>query len=411
MSGAPTRAGDGLDATQPLGSATQPVDLSEITAVTPAVVVAQAHVPPAHVQPAHVPPAQVPPGHVPPAHVSPAQVPPGHVPPAHLPPAHAQPAPGVTQPVESRIGSTQRMAAVTGRVPVAAYARLAKPDVVDHHLGVLLVWALLSPDLRLDGHVLATTAVFLLGQVSVLAATGALDDLTGFRDGRDATGHGPGSAKRVREPLVTGALTEPQVVRFALATGVVGTALWGAAILMAPHRPFWVVALIALTCFSSFRRSWGAKFSHRGFREFRTASLGWALVLAPYGLAVGSVDGFALVQALLFGMGPLLFAVYSGTAEGDRSAGRPTSAAQATPPGSALFVMSLTTAEMALMVIAPIVGAPWWFLAAMTPTFCLRVAQLRIGFGRGDVPRARTLGVRTHRLTTAVLLVIDLAVR
>ncbi|AXX31141.1 UbiA family prenyltransferase [Actinosynnema pretiosum subsp. pretiosum] len=390
MSGARARAEDALGATQPLGTATQPVDLSEITAVTPAVVD-----PPAHHHPA--------PGN--PASGDPA---PGR-------PAHGRPAHDVTQPVGHRIGSTQRMAAVTGRFPLAAYARLAKLDIVDYYLGVLLVWTLLAPALRLDGHVLATTAVFLLGEVFVIAAMVALDDLTGFRDGSDVTNYGPDDAKRkrVRKPLVAGTLTERQVIGFAWVTGLVGAALWTAATLMAPHSPPWVVVLIVVTYFFSLQYSWGVKLSYHGFQEFFIAGLGWALVLAPYGLAVGEVDGFALVQALLFGMGPLLFGVYSNTNDvaGDRSVGRPTVAALTTPSGNALFVMGLTTAEMALMVVAPVVGAPWWFLAAMTPTFCLRVAQLRTGFGRGDVLRARTLGIHTHRVTTAVLLVVNLVVR
>ncbi|ATE55146.1 UbiA family prenyltransferase [Actinosynnema pretiosum] len=384
MSGARTRAEDALGATQPLGTATQPVDLSEITAVTPAVVD-----PPAH-HPAHHHPA------------------PGW-------PAHGRPALDVTQPVGRRIGSAQRMPAVTGRVPLAAYARLAKPDAVDHHLGVLLAWTLLAPALRLDGRVLATTTAFLLGGVLVIAASVALDDLAGFRDGSDATNCGPDRAqrKRARKPLVTGALTERQVIGFAQVTGAAGVALWTAAVLMAPHSPPWVVLLIAVTCLGSLQCSWGVRLGYRGFQELLVAGVGWALVLAPHGLAAGEVDGFALVQALLFGMGPLLVAVYSNTDDvaGDRAVGRPTVAALTTPSGNALFVMGLTTAEMALMVVAPVVGAPWWFLAAMTPTFCLRVAQLRTGFGRGDVPRARTLGARTHRVTTAVLLVVNLVVR
>nr|BFE52055.1 hypothetical protein GCM10017745_54820 [Saccharothrix mutabilis subsp. capreolus] len=212
---------------------------------------------------------------------------------------------------------------------VRAYVRLAKLDILDYYLGVLVVWALLPADLRLDGLVLATMAVFLIGEVVVMAAMVALDDLTGFRDGSDITNYAPDDPRRrlERKPLVAGTLTERQVVRFAWITCVVGAALWLAAVAIAPHRPQWTVVVIAVTYFFSVQYSWGVKLSYHGFQEFFLAGLGFAVVLAPYGLATGALDGNVVVQALLFGMGPLLFGVYSNTndVEGDRRVGRPPS--------------------------------------------------------------------------------------
>ncbi|MEU7530197.1 UbiA family prenyltransferase [Saccharothrix sp. NPDC042600] len=295
---------------------------------------------------------------------------------------------------------------------VRAYVRLAKLDILDYYLGVLVVWALLPADLRLDGLVLATMAVFLIGEVVVMAAMVALDDLTGFRDGSDITNYAPDDPRRrlERKPLVAGTLTERQVVRFAWITCVVGAALWLAAVAIAPHRPQWTVVVIAVTYFFSVQYSWGVKLSYHGFQEFFLAGLGFAVVLAPYGLATGALDGNVVVQALLFGMGPLLFGVYSNTndVEGDRRVGRPTVAALTTPRGNMWFVIALSALETALVLAAPFLGAPWWFGFALLPTILMRVNQLRVGFADGGILRARRLGIRTHRVTVVALIVVNL---
>ncbi|MEJ2854439.1 MULTISPECIES: UbiA family prenyltransferase [unclassified Saccharothrix] len=293
-----------------------------------------------------------------------------------------------------------------------AYVQLAKLDIVDYYLGVLVVWALLPAALRWDGPVLGTIAVFLLGEVFVIAAMVALDDLTGYRDGSDVHNYAPDDPKRrlARKPLVAGTLTEPQVARFAWITALVGAALWATAVAIAPNRPQWTVVLIVVTFFFAVQYSWGIKLSYHGFQEFFLAGLGWALVLAPYGLAAGTFDGNVLVSALLFGLGPLLFGVYSNTndVEGDRRVGRPTVAALTTPCGNRRFVVAVSAVEAALILAAPFLGAPWWFPLALLPTMLLRVHQVRIGFADGDILRARRLGIRIHRVTVVALIVVNL---
>ncbi|MFJ6673508.1 UbiA family prenyltransferase [Actinosynnema sp. NPDC091369] len=296
-----------------------------------------------------------------------------------------------------------------------AYVKLAKLDIVDYYLGVLVVWALLAPALRLDLGVLATLGVFLVGEVFVIVAMVALDDLTGYRDGSDVANYAPDAPARKlnRKPLVAGTLTEPQVLRFALVTAAVGAAVWLGALAVAPHRPLWTVALVAVTYFFALQYSWGVKLSYRGFQEFFLAALGWALVLAPYGLATGEVDGVVVVQALIFGLGPLLFGVYSNTndVEGDRRVGRPTVAALTTPRGNRLFVRAVSACEFLLILALPLVGGPWWFPLALLPTVVLRLRQLRVGFGRGDILRARRIGIDVHRVTVVTLVVVNLVVR
>ncbi|RSM70441.1 1,4-dihydroxy-2-naphthoate prenyltransferase [Amycolatopsis sp. WAC 01375] len=295
-----------------------------------------------------------------------------------------------------------------------AYFRLAKLDIVDYYLGVAVVWTLLAPASRFDASVLASVGVFLLGEVFVIAAMVALDDLTGYRDGSDITNYSPDDLrrKRYRKPLVAGTLNEDQVLRFAWATGVVGAALWLAAIAIAPHRPVWTVVLVVVTYVFSLQYSWGVKLSYHGFQEFFIAALGWALVLAPYGLASGEFTGFTLAQALLFGLGPLLFGVYSNTndVDGDRRVGRPTVAALTSPRGNMFFVIAVSAAEFALILAVPALGGPWWFPFALSPTIVARIRQVWLGFARDDILRARMLGIRIHRLTVLTLVVVNLVV-
>ena len=296
-----------------------------------------------------------------------------------------------------------------------AYVKLAKLDIIDYYLGVLVVWALLVPALRLDVGVLATMGLFLVGEVFVIVAMVALDDLTGYRDGSDIANYAPDAParKRNRKPLVTGTLTEPQVLRFALATAVVGAAVWLGALAIAPHRPVWTVALVVVTYFFALQYSWGVKLSYRGFQEFFLAALGFALVLAPYGLVTGRLDGVVVVQALIFGLGPLLFGVYSNTndVEGDRKVGRPTVAALTSPRGNRLFIRVVSACEFLLILALPLVGGPWWFPLALLPTILLRLKQLRVGFGGGDILRARRIGIDAHRATVVALVVVNLVVR
>ncbi|HEX2301797.1 MAG TPA: UbiA family prenyltransferase [Pseudonocardiaceae bacterium] len=318
----------------------------------------------------------------------------------------------------------RRGAAPSGRraAKLRACVRLAKLDIFDYYLGVLVVWSLLAPAARLDGTSLATLGLFLAGEICVIAALVALDDRTGYLDGSDITNYSPNDPTRriVRKPLVAGTLTVPEVTRFAWITALAGAALWTAAVLLAPHRPLWALVVTAVTFVGSLNYSWGLKLSYHGMHELFVAALGWALVLAPYGLLTGELTGFVLVQALLFGLGPLMFGVYSNTNDiaGDRSIGRPTVAVLTSPRGNAIFIGVLSAAEIALILGSAATGvAPWWFPVAMAPTIAARIWQYHIGFGwgirpkgiiSGDIMRARRLGIRIHRVTVALLVGVNL---
>ncbi|MFW6640948.1 UbiA family prenyltransferase [Nocardiopsis algeriensis] len=304
-----------------------------------------------------------------------------------------------------------------GTVPVrgrlAAYARLAKLDIVDYYIGLPLVLAMLAPALRWEPSTLGLLLLVLLAEVAVVAAMVALDDVTGHRDGSDAANYGSDAARRrlARKPLVAGTLTEPQALRFAWAATGLSAVLWTLVVLAAPHRPAWAVALAALCVVASIQYSWGLKISYRGFQEVFLIGLGVGWVLVPYALLAGEVDGFVVVQALLFGFGPMLFGLYSNTndAAGDRAAGRITVAALVSPRLNTAFIVAVTAAESLLISGSALIGlSPWWFPAVLVPVFAMRVAQLVIGFVRGDILRARRMAIHTHRVTVVLLIAANL---
>ncbi|WP_410668078.1 UbiA family prenyltransferase [Amycolatopsis sp. cmx-4-68] len=302
-----------------------------------------------------------------------------------------------------------------GEPKLVSYARLAKLDVFDYYLSLPVVLsAVVLPIGAFDPAVLVTLGLFGLGAVLMTASLVAFDDLTGYRDGSDTANYraNPTLRRARRKPLVTGALTEREVVRFGWLTAFAGAAVFVITVATAPHAPQWTIWLIVANFVFGIQYSYGLKISYHGFQETYIAALGWVMVLAPYGLITDRFDGFVLVQALLFGLGPLLFGVYSNTNDiaGDRSVGRPTVAALTTPRGNRRFVAALSVAEFLLGAAAAATGvAPWWFVLLMLPVTVLRARQFGIGFGpRGDILRARAIGFTAHRVGAGLLVAANL---
>ncbi len=298
---------------------------------------------------------------------------------------------------------------------LVSYARLAKLDVYDYYLALLVVLsAVLLPFDRFDPAVLLTLAVYGVGTVFMIAAMVAFDDLSGYRDGSDVANYtaDPSLRRARRKPLVAGTLTEREVLWFGWVTAVIGAAILAVAVLTAPHAPQWTIWLAVATFVVSLQYSYGLKISYHGFQEAFIAGLGWAMVLTPYGLVSGRFDLFILVQALLFGLGPLLFGVYSNTNDiaGDRAVGRPTVAALTSPRGNMLFIAALSATEFLLGAVASAIGvAPWWFVLLMLPVTVLRARQFGLGFGpRKDILLARATGFTAHRLSAALLVAANL---
>ncbi|MFF7816333.1 UbiA family prenyltransferase [Streptomyces sp. NPDC007945] len=303
-------------------------------------------------------------------------------------------------------------APAAGRLRI--YARLGKLDVYDYYLGTFIALsAVLPPADALTGRTAALFGVFLVGQVLLLMAMTAFDDVTGFRDGSDITNYGPDHPLRnvQRKPLVAGTLTVPEALRFAWGSTVLAALLFGATALLAPHRPAWTTIGLVVLWVVTLQYSYGVKLSYHGFQELYLVALGFALVILPYGMVTGQATGFLLVQAVLFGFGPLMFGVYSNTndVEGDRAVGRPTVAALVSERGNARFIGALSLAEFLTIAVASLVGvAPWWFVLVMLPASLLRLRQYLLGFRSGDIMRARRTGFAVHRLGVVLMIAANL---
>jgi 1,4-dihydroxy-2-naphthoate polyprenyltransferase len=298
-----------------------------------------------------------------------------------------------------------------------SYARLAKLDVYDYYLSLLVVLsAVLLPLDRFDPAVVVTLALYGVGTVFMTAAMVAFDDLTGYRDGSDIANYraNPTLRRVRRKPLVAGSLTEREASTFGWVTAAIGAVVLAVAVSTAPFAPQWTVWLAVVTFVVALQYSYGLKISYHGFQEAFIAGLGWAMVLTPYGLVTGRFDLFILVQALLFGMGPLLFGVYSNTNDvaGDRAVGRPTVAVLTSPRDNTRFIAALSITEFALGAVASATGvAPWWFVLVLFPVTVLRARQFGLGFGpRGDILLARATGFTAHRLSAALLVLTNLIV-
>ncbi|WP_030917178.1 UbiA family prenyltransferase [Streptosporangium amethystogenes] len=311
-------------------------------------------------------------------------------------------------------GETESGPAATARGTLVAYARLAKLDVYDYYLGLPLVWTLLAPAGRWEPGVIGLLVLIVLAEIAVVAAMVGFDDITGYRDGSDAANYGADAARRrlARKPLVAGTLTEAQALRFAWSATALGVVLWALAVAVAPHRPPWAVVLAAVCVVASVQYSWGLKISYRGFQEIFLIGLGVGWVLVPYGLLTGEVTDLVLVQALLFGFGPMLFGLYSNThdIDGDRRAGRVTVAALVPAGVNTAFITVMTAVAALLIVVGPLVGAvPWWLPIVLVPVLAMRATHLVIGAVRGDILRARRIAIRAHRVTVILLVIANLA--
>ncbi|MGW5348916.1 UbiA family prenyltransferase [Streptomyces sp. NPDC004031] len=299
-----------------------------------------------------------------------------------------------------------------------AYAKLAKLDILDYYLSIPLAAAVLVACGTVTGPASAGRAalvllLFFLGELTMVAGMVAFDDVTGHRDGSDAANYGPDAAARrlARKPLVAGTLTEPQALRFGWAAVALCVLFWGAAVAAAPSAPRWAVLGTAACAVFGFQYSWWLKFSYRGFQELFLAALGWGYVLPLVGLLTGRATGFVIAQALIFGLGPVLFGVYSNIndRDGDAAVGRLTVAAVASPRANSAFIAAVSLLEAGLVVVPACAGiAPPWFPLLMAPVLVLRALQWVQGTLRGDVFGARTRGIRLHRLATALMIAANL---
>ncbi len=299
------------------------------------------------------------------------------------------------------------------RERAGAYAKLAKLSFFDYYLCVLVVLALLPTAAWREASTWWVLVLFDLGWVGIVAATVALDDVTGLRDGSDARNYDPGQTLRARDrkPLLDGRLTLRQALRFGWGCAAGGTALWALTALIAPHRPWWALAAAAFSVVISVQYSYGLKLSYRGGQEAVIWLSTGLCVLVPFALLNGEMTGAAWLVCFLFGLWSLLVSVYSNIndVDGDRAAGRRNLATSVSPRVYRGFIAALSLAETGAIVLAAAAGAvPWWFCAFLLPVVGMRARQAHAGLVAGEVLSARRQGVTIHRWGVVLLVAANL---
>ncbi|MFT2016370.1 UbiA family prenyltransferase [Streptomyces sp. 796.1] len=299
---------------------------------------------------------------------------------------------------------------------LSAFARLAKFEfVLDYYLSVLVVVSALIAGPGLGGDGLLTLGLFLLGEIGVVSAVMAFDDVNGFQDGSDAANYlskdGTELRPLQRKPLLTGALRLRQAQWFGYLALAWGVALWSAAALTAAEQPVWALVLTGLVLLSSWQYSWGLRLSYKGLGELLIAGCPMVIVIAPYGLVAGDLPALLLVEGVLFGLWQILVSAYSNTKdiEGDAAVGRSTVAVRASARGNRLFIGVLSAVDVALTALAAAVGwGPWWLVLVMLPLTALRVRQYMSFLRNGDALLARRRGVLAFRTGVACLILVNL---
>ncbi|MFL6136357.1 MAG: UbiA family prenyltransferase [Frankiaceae bacterium] len=309
-----------------------------------------------------------------------------------------------------------------------AYARLAKLSFFDYYLSALVAVTLVPSPVRSSGRAWATLAVLTAGWVAVVAAAVSLDDVTGYVDGSDQLNYDPRQQalrNRSRKPLLDGHLSVRDALRFAGLAVLAAAVVLAGAVAIAPHRPAWAAALVALVLLAGVQYSYGLRLSYHGGQELVLLVTTGLTVLVPVGLLTGRCPAPALAEAWLFGLWSLLVSVYSNLndVEGDRAAGRRTMAVVCSPAAYRGLVGILICSEpMAAALPAALGRASWWLPVTVAPILAMHVRQARIGLPGGagsaggpggagrvaDPLAARRLGIRAHRWGIAALIAANL---
>ena len=299
------------------------------------------------------------------------------------------------------------------RERAGAYAKLAKLSFFDYYLCVLVVAALLPTAAWHEPRTWWALVLFDAGWVGVVAATVALDDVTGLRDGSDARNYDPQESLRARDrkPLLDGRLTLRQALRFGWGCAAAGSALWALTALVAPHRPWWALVAAGFSVVISVQYSYGLKLSYRGGQEAVIWLSTGLCVLVPFALLNGEMTGAAWLECFLFGLWSLMVSVYSNINDeaGDRAAGRRNLATSVSPGVYRGFIAGLSLTETGAIVLAAALGAvPWWFCAFLLPVVAMRARQAHAGLVAGEVLSARKQGVTIHRWGVVLLIAANL---
>jgi len=308
---------------------------------------------------------------------------------------------------------TTSLAARRGQLSrLAAYSRLGKLHIVEHWLPAVLAWSLVESGGGTSAAAVATVALFAIGVIGIASAGAAFDDVQGLQDGIDQRTYGRGQAERtaVNKPLISGALTERQGVRFAWLATIAGLTCSIGSIALAPHRPLWLLGAFLVVALSAVQYSWGLKLSYHGLGELVLAAGNAIAFVVPFVFVTGGLSGAAALHVALLMTWMTQVTAYSGAADADIDIenDRLTLMARLRPAGRLRLIAALLAASIALVVGGVLLGllSPA-ALVALLPAWALQIRQVGLG-RRGEWLRARSLGWRAYDLAVVALIAIHL---
>jgi 1,4-dihydroxy-2-naphthoate polyprenyltransferase len=299
---------------------------------------------------------------------------------------------------------------------LSAYARLANLKVYFQWIPALVAGSLASHSPGLSGAGLAALALFAVGVIAVACAAGALDDVQGAADGIDQAAYAVEDAMRSRtgKPLVQGEIHERDARRFAIAMAAVGLGLGAAAVLAAPHSPWWLVACWLLAGYAATQYSYGVKVSYRGLGELLLALEAVAVFSIPVVFITGGMSTRACCEAYLLGTLFAQVTLFSSSqdADVDRAAGRMTPAARLSPRGNRRLIAAVFATGWTVTAVGLATGvlSPWLLLALM-PMWAIQGMQLVNGLGRRRWLVARFYGWRAFDAGVLALVLVNLVAR
>jgi 1,4-dihydroxy-2-naphthoate octaprenyltransferase len=294
---------------------------------------------------------------------------------------------------------TPQVARVPASARITAYLRLGKARIYHHAYGWLLALLLLRLAGLVNRHTAMALVLLLVMVLTVQWSGGAADDLGGFRDGSDARNYAGRPARTVaKKPLLTGALTERQAVRFAIVCWITGVGCGLLAeVSLGWTSPLTPIILMLLAQISAVQYSVGVKLSYRPLGlELAIFYMLACIALMPYWLIAGRVNALILYTAALFALWFVMVVCYGNASDrrGDAEVARYTLAVLLPPAAYKVILVLLFATSVSLLSLLfattrlhPLLGL------AVVPVVALHAAQLYYGAFRGDWRRARFLGL------------------
>lgn len=143
------------------------------------------------------------------------------------------------------------------------FVRLGKMTVFQHYYGPVLIYVYLANTSQIGWQHLGPVILATISVALIVSATSSLDDLVGYRNGSDAVNYRPDSIRDInRKPLLTGAVTEPQVKVFAVFSTIGSAVAMVAAMLVGVFSFTGLIAYVICLLLGT-QYSWGIALSYR----------------------------------------------------------------------------------------------------------------------------------------------------